>query len=103
MFHLWLFSPLSPLPKIPRPNSMSPETFPTCVSLSPPLASSVSVFRLFAVYPVAPVVTRHPPVRLTGGWCHAAPGVLAIVPMFGVLPPQPVRLAVLGSGVGGGA
>ena len=51
---------------------------------------------------MAPVVTRRPPVRLTGGRCHAAPGILASVPMFGGFPPRPVRLAVLGSGVGGG-
>ena len=44
--------------------------------------------------PVAPVVTRRPPVRLTGGRCHAAPGVLPSVPMFGGLPLRPVRLTV---------
>ena len=38
--------------------------------------------------PVAPVVTRRPP-ELTGGRCHAAPGVLSSVPMFvGVSPPD---------------
>ena len=73
---------LPPL-RFPRPNSMSPDNFPTRASLSPPLASSPSVFRLFAVSPVAPVVTRRPPVRLTGGRCHAAPGFLASVPIFG--------------------
>ena len=105
MFHLWLWYPLStPSPtRPPCPNSMSPDNFPTRASLSPPLASSPSVFRLFAVSPLAPVVTLRPPVRLNGGWCHAAPGVLASVPMFGVPPPRPMRMAVLGSGVGGGA
>ena len=50
-----------------------------------------------------------PAVRpyLTGGRCHAAPGVLYSVPMFGGFPPRPVRLAVLGGcrwrGVGDGA
>ena len=71
--------------------------------LSPPLASSPSVFRLFSVSPVAPMVIRCPPVLLNGGRCHASPGVLDSVPMFGGLPPRPVRLVVLGSGVGGGA
>ena len=52
--------------------------------LLPPLRP---FFRLFAAPPVAPVVTRRPPVRLTGGRCHAAPGFLASVPMFGGLPP----------------
>ena len=73
------------------------------VHLSPPLAFSPSVFSLFAnPPPLAPVVARRPS-RLTGGRCHAAPSVLVSVPMFGGLPPRPVRLAVLGSGVGGGA
>ena len=81
---------------------MSPEKLLACESLSPSLAFSLSVFRLCAAPPVAPVVTRRPS-QLTGGQCHAAPGVLASVPMFVVLPPRPVRLAVLGSGVGEGA
>ena len=75
-----------------------------CIPLSPPLASSPSVFRLVVVPPVAPVVTRRLP-ELTGGRCHAAPVVLSKCPDddCGRAPPQPVRLAVLGLGVGGGA
>ena len=61
--------------------------------------------RPFFVYllppPVVPVVTRRLS-HLTGGRCHASPGVLASVPLFGGFPPQPVRLAVLSLGVGGG-
>ena len=65
---------------------MSSATFPVRASLSPPLASSLSVFRLFIFPPVATVVTCRPP-ELTGGRCHAAPGVLYSVPIFvGVSP-----------------
>ena len=65
---------------------MSTATLPARASLSPPLASSSSDFRLFVFPPVAPVVTRRP-LELTGGRCHAAPGVLSRVPMFvGVSP-----------------
>ena len=60
---------------------MSSATFPACASLSPPLASSPSVFRLFVFPPVAPVVTRRPP-ELTNSRCHAAPGVLFSVMML---------------------
>ena len=49
-----------------RPGSMSTATFPARASLSPPLASSLSVFRLVVFSPGAPVVTRRPP-ELTGG------------------------------------
>ena len=63
----------------------------------------LSVFHLFSAPPIAPVVTRRPPIRLTGGRCHAAPGVLASVSMFGGVPPRPVRLVVLGLVVGEGA
>ena len=67
-----------------------------------PLVSSPPVFRLYVFPPVAPVVTRRPP-ELTGGRCHAAPGILSNVPMFLACSTRPVRLVVLGSGVGGGA
>ena len=60
------------------------------------------VFYLPPPPPGAPIVTRRPPVRLTGGQCHAAPGCLSSVPMCDGLPPRPVRLVVLGSGVGEG-
>ena len=86
--------PLSPPPRFPRPSSMSPNKLPTRAYLSPPLASSLSVFIYLSSPPVAPVVTRRPP-ELTGGRCHAAPGVLSSVAMFVGLPPRPVRLAVL--------
>ena len=97
--------PLSPPPEIPPPELHVFSHFArACISISPPLASSPSVFRLFVFPPVAPVVTRRPP-ELTGGRCQAAPVVLSKCPDddVGVLPPQPVRLAVLGLGVGGGA
>ena len=95
---------LSPPPRFPRLSSMSPENLPARASLSPPLASYLYVFRLFAAPPpVAPVVTRCPPVRLTGCRCHDTPSVLTSVPMFGGLPPQPMRLVLIGSGVGRGA
>ena len=95
---------LSPPPRFPRPRSMSTSHFArACIPLSPPLASSLSVFRLVVVPPVAPVVTRRPP-ELTGGRCHAAPVVFSKCPDDCVhAPPRPLRLAVLGSGVGGGA
>ena len=101
--HLWLWSPLYPPSNIPPPELHVYKTFSrACISLLlfPPLCP-------FVVYlpspPVAPVVTRRPPVRLTGGRYHAAPGVLSSVPMFEGLTPQPVRMVVLGSGVVGGA
>ena len=78
--------PSLPSRRFPRPSSISPATFPARVSLSHPLASSLSVFRLFVFHPVAPVVTRRPP-ELTGGQFHAAPGVLSSVPMFVGVPP----------------
>ena len=78
--------PLSPLPRLPRPSSMSTATLPVRASISPTLASSPSVFRLFVFPPVAPVVTRRPP-KLTGGRCHAAPGFLSSVLMFVGVPP----------------
>ena len=104
MFHLYLWSPLSPPPEIPPPKlHVSRQFAHACIYLSSSCLLSVR-FCLFAVSPVAPVVTLCPPVCLTGGRCHASHGVLASVPMFGGLPPpQPMRLAVLGSGVGGGA
>ena len=91
---------LSPPSKIP-PSSLSSVNFPVHLSLLllPPL-------RPLVVYlpssPLAPVVTRRPPVRLTGGRCHATPGCLLITPTLDGLPPQPVRLVLLGLGVGGG-
>ena len=46
---------------------MSKFTLPARASLSPPLASSPSVFRLFVFPPGAPVVTRRPPELTCGG------------------------------------
>ena len=91
---------LSPPSEIP-PSSLSSANFTVHLSLLllPPL-------RLFVVYflssPWVPVVTRRPPVCLTGDRCHAAPGCLPIVPALDVLPSRPVWLVLLGLGVGGG-
>ena len=82
---------------------MSPVTLPRVhlsLLLLPPLRP---FFCLVVVPPVAPVVTRRPP-ELAGGRCHAAPVVFSKCPDECVrAPPRPVRLAVLGSGVGGGS
>ena len=94
--------PLPPPPDIPPPELHVYSHFARACISSPPLASFPSVFRLVVFPPVDPVVTHRPP-ELTGGRCHAAPGVLSSVPMFVGVPPRPVRLALLGSGVGGGA
>ena len=95
--------PLSPPLRFPRPSSMSTSHFArACIPLSPPLASSLSVFCLVVVPSVAPVVTRRPP-ELIGGRCHAAPVVLSKCTDddYGRAPPRPVGLAVLGLVVGG--
>ena len=85
------------------PSAVSPDKFPARASLSPPLASSLSVFRLFVVPPSS--AGCHPPSACN---CLAAGAMLPLVyfpvsQCLGVSPPRPVRLAVLGSGVGGGA
>ena len=80
-----LVPPSLPTPRFP-PSSLSSANLPACVSLSPPLSSSPSV----CLYPSS--------ARMTDS-------VAAIfspsVPTFSGLPPRPVRLVVLGSGVGG--
>ena len=102
-----LVPPLSSLPSPPwYPPARSPclQKIFQLVHVSPLLLPPLRPFSVYLPPPtVAPVVTRRPPVRLTGGRCHAAPGFLSSVLMFGGLPPRPVRLAVLGLGVGGGA
>ena len=95
--------PLSPASEIP------PHRVPCLQPICPRVYIShllLPPLRPFVVYlpspPVAPVVTPRPTVRLTGGRCHAALGVLSRVPMFEGLPSRPVRLVELGLGVGGG-
>ena len=81
---------LSPL----YPNQDSPARVPCLQKNCPRVHLSLIILpplHLFFVYlsshPVAPVVTRRLPVRLTGGRCHAAPGGLSSVSMFGCLTP----------------
>ena len=62
-----LVPPLSPPPpRFPLLSSVSPNNLPARASLSPPLASSPSVFRLFAVLPSSAVC--HPPSARTTDW-----------------------------------
>ena len=100
---------LLPLRFTRQPSSLPTKEICPRVHLSPPLASSPSVCRLFAAHPPSSAGCHLPSARLkstafrlTVGRCHAAPGCLSSVPMFEVLPPQPMRMVVLGSGVGGG-
>ena len=59
MLPVWIWSPSLPQPIFPRPSSMSPEKLLACESLSPPLAFSLSVFRLCAAPPSS--AGCHPP------------------------------------------
>ena len=94
--------PLSPPRDSPARAPCLQTSFPR-VHLSPLLVPPLRPFFVyFSSPPVALVVTRRPS-ELTDGRCHAAPCVLSSVPMFVGFPPQPVRLEVLGLGVGGGA
>ena len=66
MFPWCLWSPLSPPQRFPFPSSMSPNNLPARASLSPPLASSPSVFRLFDVPPSS--AGCHPPSTHITDW-----------------------------------
>ena len=62
--------PPSPPSEIP-PELLSLQiSLPVHVSLPPPLSSSLSVCSFAVLLLGAPVVTRRPPVWLTGGRCH---------------------------------
>ena len=58
-----------------------------CISFSSSCLLSVRLSFICRPSSVAPVFTRRLPWWLTGGRCHAAPGVLSIVPMFEGPPP----------------
>ena len=59
-------TPLSPLQYSPALSSMSTTTFPGCASLSPPLASALSICRLFDVPPSS--AGCHPPSSRMTDW-----------------------------------
>ena len=95
--------PSLPPPRFPLPSSMSPNNFPARASLSPPLASSPSVCCLFSVPPDS--AGFHPPSTRMTDWrpVPCRPRFPVQRPNVEGLPTRPVRLVVLGSGVGGGA
>ena len=93
LFRIMCYVPLMALVPSLSPLQDSPARAPCLHTICSRVHLSLLLLpplRPFFVYlsspPVAQVVTRRP-LELTGGRCHAAPGVLSSVPMFEVLPP----------------